>query len=70
MPPSSGDADAATEALLAGRWRRRAARQEAARRRVAKHGKAYVALAQAMLARRAAEAAAPARSPARRRRRR
>ncbi len=42
------------------RWQRRAARQEAERRRVPKHGKGYVDLARRMIARRAAEAAASA----------
>jgi hypothetical protein len=41
----------------AGRWQRRAARHEAERRRMPKHGKGYVTLAQQLIARRAAAAA-------------
>ena len=37
-------------------WQRRAARREAERRRMPKHGKAYVALAQQLIGKRAAEA--------------
>jgi hypothetical protein len=39
------------------RWRRREVRREAERRRIPKHGKSYVKLAQQMIARRAAAAA-------------
>jgi hypothetical protein len=44
-----------------GRWQRRAARREAERRRIPKHGKAYVTLAEQMLAQRAAGAPSAAR---------
>jgi hypothetical protein len=45
------------------RWQRRAARQDAERRRMPKHGKAYVDLAQRMIARRASGAAGGPTSP-------
>ncbi len=45
------------------RWERRAARREAARRRMPKHGQRYAQLAQRMLARRAAEVKAAALRP-------
>ena len=48
-----------------GRWQRRAARREAERRRMPKHGKAYVDLAQRMIARRATEATPGAAAPGR-----
>jgi hypothetical protein len=46
------------EERTSARWQRRAARQEAERRRVPKHGRGYVDLAQRMILRRAADAAA------------
>ena len=51
-----GDPDA--ENTTSARWQRRAARQEAERGRIPKHGKRYVELAQQMIARRASDAAA------------
>jgi len=42
-----------------GRWQRRARREAAARRRIPKHGKAYVILAEQMLARRAQAGQSP-----------
>ena len=41
-----------------GRWQRRAARRDTERRRIPKHGKAFVTLAQRMMAQRAAETSA------------
>ena len=60
MPRARGDDghDGANEnEAVGGRWRRRAARREAERRRMPKRGKAYVELVRRMLARRAAEGA-------------
>lgn len=53
-----------------GRWQRRAARHAAERRRMPKHGKAYVALARRMITQRAASAVedAPPSAPAGQRR--
>ena len=57
-----GDPDA--EHTTSARWQRRAARQDAERGRIPKHGKRYVDLAQQMIAKRASDAAARRASPA------
>ncbi|HZR97291.1 MAG TPA: hypothetical protein VFE37_01215 [Chloroflexota bacterium] len=49
-----------------GRWQRRARRAAAERRRMPKHGKAYVRLVERMLAKRAEESAATSAPGARR----
>jgi hypothetical protein len=49
--------DSDAESTTSARWQRRAARQDAERGRIPKHGKRYVDLAQQMIARRAADAA-------------
>ena len=54
----------------AGRWARRAARREAERRRIPKHGKAFVTLAERMLAERAAAVASGSQAAGRGRTRR
>jgi hypothetical protein len=68
-PRGRGDEPENSEARD-GRWQRRAARHAAERRRMPKHGKAYVALARQMIAQRAASAIedAPTSAPAGRRR--
>ncbi len=63
LPGEGGDTPA-------GRWARRAARREAERRRMPKHGKAFVALAERMLAERAAAVASGAQAAGRGRTRR
>jgi hypothetical protein len=57
-----GDPEA--EHTTSARWQRRAARQEAERGRIPKHGKRYVDLAQQMIAKRASDASARRASPA------
>ncbi len=64
MAPVRERGDLADEAPE-GRWQRRAGRRETERRRIPKHGKAYVTLVEQMLAERAREH--PARRPAGRR---
>jgi hypothetical protein len=55
--------DPDTQSTGSARWQRRAARQDAERRRMPKHGKGYVDLTQRMIARRASGAAGGPASP-------
>jgi hypothetical protein len=56
--------DSDAESTTSARWQRRAARQDAERGRIPKHGKRYVDLAQQMIAKRASDAAARGAGPA------